>query len=128
MLSKNLQNVGQQSDAGAEKDEAEEIEPDRGPVLVKIEYWIDPKDRGQFLRAIDELGEERKRDGAYAWGVFEDAAKEGRMIETFLIESWMEHLRQHERVTKADRLLQEELRRFDRSGNPKVTHFIAAGT
>jgi hypothetical protein len=37
-------------------------------------------------------------------------------------------LRQHERVTKADRLLQEELRRFDRTGNPTVTHFIAADT
>jgi len=32
----------------------------------------------------------------------------------------MEHLRQYERVTKADRLIQEG------SGNPKVTHFIAA--
>jgi hypothetical protein len=39
----------------------------------------------------------------------------------------MEHLRQHERVTKADRLVQEEVH-FDRSGNPKVTHFIAADT
>ena len=60
--------------------------------------------------------------------MFEDAAQEGRILETFLIESWMEHLRQHERVTEADRLLQEELLRFDRSGNPKVTHFIAADT
>jgi hypothetical protein len=60
--------------------------------------------------------------------VFEDAAHEGRILETFLIESWMEHLGEHERVTKADRLLQEEVRRFDRSGNPKVTHFMAADT
>jgi hypothetical protein len=64
----------------------------------------------------------------HAWGVFEDAAHEGRILETFLIESWMEHLGEHERVTKADRLLQEEVRRFDRSGNPKVTHFMAADT
>jgi Transmembrane secretion effector len=107
---------------------AQPIEHDRGPVLVTVEYHIDPRDREPFLDALARLEHERCRDGAYAWGVFEDAAKEGRMIETFLIESWMEHLRQHERVTKADRLLQEELRRFDRTGNPTVTHFIAADT
>ena len=104
------------------------IEHDRGPVLVTVEYGIDPADREPFLEALARLEHERRRDGAYAWGVFEDTAHPGRMIETFLIESWMEHLRQHERVTQADRVLQEELRRFDRSGNPKVTHFITADT
>jgi len=107
---------------------AQPVEHDRGPVLVTVEYRIDPADREPFLEALARLEHERRRDGAYAWGVFEDAAQEGRILETFLIESWMEHLRQHERVTKADRLLQEELRRFDQSGNPKVTHFIAADT
>jgi MFS family permease len=107
---------------------AQPIESDRGPVLVTVEYRIDPSDREAFLETLAQLEHERRRDGAYAWGVFEDAAHPGRMVETFLIESWMEHLRQHERVTKADRLLQEEIRRFDRSGNPKVTHFIAADT
>ncbi len=48
------------------------------------------------------------------------------MIETFLVESWMEHLRQHERVTNADRRVQEAVHRFQISGAPKVTHFIAA--
>ena len=59
---------------------------DRGPVLVKIEYRIDPKDRDRFLRAIDELGEQRRRDGAFAWGVFEDMAEFGRFEEAYLIE------------------------------------------
>jgi hypothetical protein len=105
---------------------AQPIENDRGPVLVTVEYLIAPDEREPFLEALARLEHGRRRDGAYAWGVFEDAAHPGRVLETFLIESWMEHLRQHERVTKADRLLQEEVRRFDRSGNPKVTHFIAA--
>jgi predicted MFS family arabinose efflux permease len=107
---------------------AQPIENDRGPVLVTVEYRIDPSDREPFLEALAHLEHERRRDGAYAWGVFEDAAQEGRILETFLIESWMEHLRQHERVTKADRLLQDEIRRFNRTGNPKMTHFIAADT
>jgi MFS family permease len=102
------------------------IEQDRGPVLVTVEYRIDPKDRRSFLAGIEKLGRERRRDGAYAWGVFEDAAEEGRMLETFLVESWLEHLRQHERVTEADRVVQELVNRFHIQGTPKVTHLIAS--
>jgi MFS family permease len=104
----------------------DEIEHDRGPVLVTVEYRIDPRNREAFLGALEKLGYERRRDGAYAWGVFEDAAEEGRMVETFLVESWLEHLRQHDRVTNSDRVLQEVVHRFHIQGAPKVTHFIAA--
>jgi MFS family permease len=102
------------------------VEEDQGPVMVMIEYRIDPKTRDRFLAALEKLAQERRRDGAYAWGVFEDAAKEGRMVETFLVESWLEHLRQHERVTNADRLIQDAVHRFHIEGEPKVTHLIAA--
>jgi hypothetical protein len=105
---------------------ADEIEQDRGPVLVTVEYRIDPKDRRQFLTALDKLAEERRRDGAYVWGVYEDVAEPGRMVETFLVESWLYHLRQHERVTNADRVSQEAVQRFQIEGAPKVTHMIAA--
>jgi MFS family permease len=103
-----------------------ELEQDRGPVLVTVEYRIDPKDREPFLAALENLGRGRRRDGAYAWGVFEDAAAEGRMVETFLVESWLEHLRQHERVTNADRVLQNAVYRFHAEGSPRVTHLIAS--
>ena len=103
-----------------------DIEHDQGPVLVTVEYRIDPRNREPFLDALEKLGHERRRDGAYAWRVFEDTAEEGRMVETFLVESWLEHLRQHERVTNADRVLQELVQRFHREGAPKVTHLVAA--
>ena len=105
---------------------AQNIARDRGPVLVTVEYDIDPKDREAFLEAIGKLEHSRRRDGAFAWGVFEDAAEAGRILETFLVESWMEHLRQHERVTKADRVVQDAVEQFHLHGEPKVTHFIAA--
>jgi MFS family permease len=106
---------------------AEQIDSEKGPVLVTVEYLIDPSDRKRFLAALDRLAPERRRDGAYAWGVFEDSAKPGHFVETFLAESWLEHLRQHERVTKADQLLEERVLRFTIMA-PKVTHFIAAQT
>jgi MFS family permease len=102
------------------------IQQDRGPVLVTVEYRIRPQDRQEFLKVLEELGHERRRDGAYRWGVFEDAADEGRVVEVFLVASWTEHLRQHERVTNADRLVQECVDRFHLGEAPKVTHFIAA--
>jgi len=105
---------------------AKHISRDRCPVLVTVEYRIRPQDRDVFLQALAKLEHGRRRDGAYAWGVFEDTAQEGRMLETFLVESWMEHLRQHERVTQADRVMQDTVDRFDQDGEPKVTHFVAA--
>jgi quinol monooxygenase YgiN len=102
-----------------------EVGSDAGPVLVTVEYRIDPKNREAFLAALDRLARSRGRDGAYAWGVYEDTAERGRFLETFLVESWLEHLRQHERVTNADRVLQEHIHRLLRE-TPKVAHLVAA--
>jgi MFS family permease len=99
---------------------------DRGPVLVTVEYRIAPELREAFLGAIGSLEQQRRRDGAYSWDVFEDAAETGRFLETFMVASWLEHLRQHQRVTNADRVVQDAIREFGAAAEPKVTHFIAA--
>jgi hypothetical protein len=99
---------------------------DRGPVLVTVEYRIHPGKRDSFLVAITDLGQQRRRDGAYAWDLFEDAAEKGRFLETVMVASWLEHLRQHQRVTNADRIIQDAIGQFDAAAQPKVTHFIAA--
>jgi MFS family permease len=102
-----------------------DVERHEGPVLVTVEYRIDPRDRERFLAAMDQLGYQRRRNGAYGWGVFEDSGSEGRMLETFLVESWLEHLRQHERVTKADQVLQDLVKQLHiAGGEPKITHFV----
>jgi hypothetical protein len=104
---------------------AKRIDNNQGPVLVTIEYRVEAQNRAEFLTALEELGRERKRDGAYAWGAFEDVADPGRFFETFLIESWLELMYQHERVTNADRVHEEQIRRLLRE-SPKVTHMIAS--
>ena len=107
---------------------AEPVEPDRGPVMVTIEYRIDPATADEFVAAMEALSRGRKRDGAFAWGLFEDAAEPGRYLEYFLVESWLEHLRQHERVTESDRATQDRVRSFHvGDAPPKVTHLLAAG-
>src|SRR5215469_6574335 len=102
-----------------------DIEPDRGPVLVTVEYAVAAADRAAFLAAMAKLSAERRRDGAFDWGIYEDAAQEGAFVETFCVDSWLDHMRQHHRVTNADRVLQDTVDRFQAEGTPAVRHLIA---
>ncbi len=98
-----------------------------GPVMVSVEYLIDPLRADDFLEAIKVLEVQRRRDGAYQWHIFRDLADERKFTETFLVETWGEHMRQHERVTMSDRAAEQSVDSFqvDKNG-PKVVHFIAA--
>lgn len=105
---------------------AADVEPDRGPVQVTIEYEIDPADRQSFLQAISKLRLERLRDGVYHWVVYEDSAFPTRMTEMFLVPSWLEHQRQHQRVSHADREVQETVRQYHKGPtDPIVRHLVA---
>lgn len=105
----------------------QDVGADRGPVLVTVEYNIRPEDRVPFFAAVNKFADERRRDGAFEWNVFEDLSASGRFVETFLLDSWLDHLRQHRRVTGSDRGLQEAVNRFQVEGTPKVNHFISGG-
>jgi len=108
---------------------------EEGPVLVKIEYKIDKEKQQQhtnenilddFLIAIKELSKIRKRDGAIHWGVYRDVTDPNTYVESFVVESWAEHLRQHERLTAADIEIQNKVRSFHIGDKPPVvSHFVA---
>ncbi len=105
---------------------AGEVELDRGPVLVTLEYDIAPEDAEPFTRAMEAVRLQRYRDGAFTWGLFEDVAQPGRFVEFFLVDSWVEHLRQHGRVTVSDLDDEERARRFHRGNEPpRVSHLVA---
>jgi hypothetical protein len=92
-----------------------------------VEYDIDPKQRTEFAAAMRDLGRIRLRDGAIRWGIFQDAASPSRQVESFLVENWAEHLRQHERFTLADQEIEERAKRFHRSEKPPVsTYWLAS--
>ena len=68
----------------------------------------------------------RLRDGAFRWDLLSDPGDPGRYVESFLVESWIEHMRQHERITVADREVEERARRYHLGpAPPAVSHFIA---
>jgi len=101
------------------------VSHDRGPVLVTVEYRIADADRATFHALMGELGRTRRRDGAVLWGVAEDVATPGIHLEYFVTSSWVEHLRQHERVTAEDRDHQQKVRALHRGEHaPIVRHFV----
>ena len=105
---------------------AEIPEPDSGPVLVTIEYRVQSAKRAEFVAAMQAVREMRRRNGAYFWELFHDSADPARYIECFMDESWLEHLRQHERVSVADREIQQRAKQFLAKGeSTKSQHWLA---
>jgi MFS family permease len=103
------------------------IEPamEDGPVLVVIEYHIDPGQSKAFMESMRPLKTIRMRDGAFKWNLFRDATNPDHYIESFIVESWAEHLRQHERFTVADKEAHNRVRSFHTGEPISALHFIA---
>jgi predicted MFS family arabinose efflux permease/quinol monooxygenase YgiN len=102
-----------------------EPKPDDGPVLVLIEYRVAAADAEAFAKAARRLGRIRRRDGAVRWGLFRDVADPDRFVETYVVDSWAEHLRQHERFTQADADVRDLVTSFHTGQEPPtVSHFI----
>jgi quinol monooxygenase YgiN len=107
---------------------AVEPSPEEGPVLIMVEYDITPEEADAFVDAMQPVRRMRLRDGALRWDLFQDTADPTHWVETFMVESWNEHLRQHSRVTHADRDIEALAWAYHRGGDgPRVTHLIASG-
>ena len=94
-----------------------------GPILVTVEYDVAPEYASDFIMTIREYGRIRRRDGASRWGICRDLAAPGRYLETFIVSSWAEHLRQHDRLTRSDSHVEERLRHYVRN-EPTVRHLL----
>jgi len=101
-------------------------ETPNGPVMVSVEYRPRPGLEKSFLTALYDTRWSRRRTGASSWRVWRDSAEPDRFVEQFVVGSWQEHLRQHERVSARD---QERLNRIraltDPERPPVVTHWVA---
>ncbi|CAN5718084.1 MFS transporter [soil metagenome] len=102
-----------------------DVDPDDGPILVTVEYFITAENVARFRELMHEMRERRLRDGARRWRLYQDAKQPDRFIELFRLDSWGEHLRQHERVTMEDIEI-EKLAMALHAGveKPKVTHYF----
>ena len=103
---------------------AHRVADDEGPILAIIEYLIDPSESSAFLAVMQDISLERKRDGAYAWHMFEDPNHEGKMVETFLIHSLLELRYREARVTKADEMIENRAAQFLKA--PAESRYLVA--
>jgi len=104
-----------------------EPDPDEGPILTTVEYRIDAERADEFEKVMLRLGRVRRRDGAIQWGVFKDLADSNRYVEVFLSESWVEHLRFHERISVEDRSIRDLAVSFHTGDEPPAVSHLAAG-
>jgi MFS family permease len=99
-----------------------------GPVLVTVDWPVRPGLTGEFITAMQEVGRSRRRTGAMMWGLFQDISAPSVFVETFLVSTWQEHLRQHfERGTVLDQRLEDRARALLVPGaSPRIRHLIWA--
>ncbi|HYN62179.1 MAG TPA: MFS transporter, partial [Rubrivivax sp.] len=105
-----------------------EVAPDEGPVMVTVEYQIDPLEAAAFAEVMQKTRRARLRQGVLSWGLFRDTSAPGRYIEYFVDESWVEHQRRLERFSAADAGLMERRQAFHKGDAPPVVRrFVAEG-
>ncbi len=104
----------------ADLEPAVDVDPQDGPVMVTVEYHIDPAQAAAFASVMQRTRRARLRQGALSWGLFRDAAQPGRVIEYFVDENFVEHQRRLARFTAFDAELRAERLAFHRGQEPPV--------
>jgi len=105
---------------------ARPIDVHEGPVMVNVEYFVDPARSYEFDAIMAETRSSRLRAGAVSWALFEDIQHPGRYIEYFACDTWADYLRRFDRFTAADLRLQERRHAFHiAEGTPRVSRYVA---
>jgi hypothetical protein len=96
-------------------------------VIACIDYAIPSEHQEPFRAAMAKLRQTRLRDGAFRWSLFQDLTTPPHFRESFLVGSWAEHLRQHDRATFEDKRIEESVIAFHQGIDPpRVNHFLMA--
>jgi MFS family permease len=97
-----------------------------GPVMMSVEYRVEPDRAPDFVAAMQRVGRMRRRTGAYEWELYRDPTQPDRFVETYLTRTWAEHLRQHTRPTVTDQKIQDDALALIIPGTiPVVSHLVA---
>jgi MFS family permease len=105
-----------------------DIAPDAGPVMVTLEYQIDPARAAAFAEVMQRTRRARLRQGALSWGLFRDVAVPGRYVEYFVDENWIEHQRRLERFSAFDAELRDQRMAFHLGNEqPVLRRYVGDG-
>ncbi|WP_025918333.1 MFS transporter [Herminiimonas sp. CN] len=102
-----------------------DLQSDEGPVIITIEYMVDPTRADEFRSVMKETRRARLRQGAVSWKLYFDISEPGRYIEQIVNESWVDHHRLLERFTAADASLRERRLAFHTlSAPPRIQRYL----
>jgi MFS family permease len=100
-----------------------ELAPDDEALLVQYLYRVRPDCVDAFVHAQADVGASCRRNGAEFWRLYRDLHEAGLYIERYIVESWSELQRQHERMSAEDMRLRARLLDFLQPGTaPVVRH------
>ena len=81
------------------------LTPRSGPIVVEIEYRVDPAKARLFYAVMQHVQLSRQRNGAYGWSIARDIADPELWTERFHCPTWHDYLRQRSRSTASERAL-----------------------
>jgi len=76
-----------------------------GPIVVEIDYRVDPTSARPFYEVMLKVQRARLRNGAFDWSLARDIADPALWTERFHCPTWGDYLRQRSRFTNSDREL-----------------------
>jgi MFS family permease len=81
------------------------LTPRSGPIVIEIEYRVDPGRARLFYAVMQHVQLSRQRNGAYGWAIARDIADPELWTERFHCPTWHDYLRQRSRSTASERAL-----------------------
>ena len=81
------------------------LTPLSGPIVIEIEYRVDPAKARLFYAVMQHVQLSRQRNGAYGWSIARDIADPELWTERYHCPTWHDYLRQRSRSTASERAL-----------------------
>ena len=88
------------------------LTPRSGPIVVEIEYRVDPARARLFYAVMQHVQLSRQRNGAYGWSIARDLADPELWTERYHCPTWHDYLRQRSRSTASERALHLRANKF----------------
>lgn len=86
-----------------------------GPIVVEVDYDVDPDKAREFYAVMMRMQRMRKRIGGFEWSLARDVADPALWTERYHCPTWGDYLRMRDRYTQADSDIHAEAESYDRT-------------
>jgi MFS family permease len=96
------------------------LTPRSGPIIIEVDYRVDTDLARDYYEAMQKLRTARMRSGAFDWTLARDIADPELWTEQYACPTWGDYLHMRDRMTMADRVLQQAADAFHRGDERRV--------